>query len=1747
MVFQPKLVFGPKEKHDTGSQAKGRRVVAGSAADGGVGGSSDVSLEGVISRPRDTPGYAQSISPAYGAITSGSSDQLPASGRTSLSVSKQTNAASKITEKEEYCARQWVPFNRAGKTRCNRNPCPFSHSEPPDGYKFEGTSFYPAGYVYRRPGARIAPVQSEPAQINVVEPPAPKKRAIQSHVPRGGGFSLPENFPEDVPDSGRVGKSRKTVEQEKQQQGQKRSSDEPEKPPKLRPVLAPTTTSGVQPIKLSSAVGHYNRRRGERYMEESDTDSPEQPEYIPPRPDIDGVEFHYLENSRRSCHVEAHMSTTGSREHALRGKGDEGFAVLKVEVGDEAHALTRSKARQIDSPDSMTFEGDNRTVTFTHNSARSCLFLPPEDLQSSITDERETWIYPHTGSEPIVQRDSWREQRGAQLPFRWKGKTLFFLSLVAMADSSGVPHLPAQAAAAAADDSAAGDVVAPGDPPAASAFGRLRPAPAGRIWIEEDTITPVGRPEGSSGDVVDLEGDPVPPAYRPYSSDDPIDLEGEPAAGDDDVQVVGDDVIQNRDYRSEIRSKLLADYKRKYPGKSDSELDMMVHSALGHFPYRSTCRWCVAGNQRRKPHDRQGNRTMDMSWSFDLMGPADPPSLVNGNEYILCGYLHANKDAGGKRELYGKTVADMSAQETVDRLRALAIEQQPTTPSSIITGQDNNFLGVCKEWFDEKEIHHDRRARYTPWRNPSENAVKKVQNITSPALLESNLPMAAWELALEHNVAKENALNGMPGWRDLPIHLLAPTGSLVGVVREGVKETDTYKKFGPKSWFGFLAGCKLPDLAVVGYEKPDGSYGFIESQNVTVFPDQKYFESSQNPPDTFFRIRGDVAREALEDDDQEVHTNETISNHVSNVMVFPRQSNTSTTTTSVQYPEVHHTDQGDFSTSATTRAPPQSGSPTTHDDLSSGERAIPKTSSDGSLDRKELSRPHTQGFRSQKFNAEIFHYENECVQLMYENESFEVHQFEGISRKRAFDSSLEWFQSGKSNAEVFKAASAEEVESFTKTNTVDLNKHRTVKSWANENPNGTILLLNLILGTKGVEAYYSKSEQERKEMKGRGLRAKARLVCFKEVKASTRQSPTGDVRKDEGLHSEAPSGLAIRMWQCIMVAARKLLIQLDYKWAYQNAMNRDDHTVVCIWPRELWPDHWNSIYDPKEQVCVPVSGSFYGRKRAGDDFQFYVNSVYSHVGWMSLKDAEPTQYLHDVDVVHKETDVDIIEAHKNAIPILQFNYDDIKDDLFKGSCGSWLYSDNKDILDFYNNSMLESIGDLELLEAIKQLPDTVGTVQKSDDSLSSAANAGPDPQASSEFVIPAVHVKDSLCRYADDVLIGVSSKLALLYTIDQMAKYFLIGPPESAIGRKFIGNTMSVRSEECPADGSIDFELTWQQIDLLGKYISEFEELSATRKCQYKLKDRVIPSPSSDVHIPRTREEEEQRAALEAQQDDDFKAGVYSDVALHFINGLAYVCEGSRPDLSFTINDLQQMSNRFGDEADKRLTWLMGYARATKDKCLKGYINSHDLASGDLYLLIQSDASHGANRRGRRSIGSYSIYLKGPRTSVLLMTKTKTIKAVTLSSAESELAIAQDASKDGLKAKMMLDILLGYDHQDGLLDKGAPIGLELDALAAIAAIKKSASGKLSHSRRTIGISLYWMHEVWVENKRKGHWISHRRGYELSADAGTKALSESAFARHMRTMGIFHIDTKMNADQHMQHLEKIKTEGHDKKG
>ena len=91
-----------------------------------------------------------------------------------------------------------------------------------------------------------------------------------------------------------------------------------------------------------------------------------------------------------------------------------------------------------------------------------------------------------------------------------------------------------------------------------------------------------------------------------------------------------------------------------------------------------------------------------------------------------------------------------------------------------------------------------------------------------------------------------------------------------------------------------------------------------------------------------------------------------------------------------------------------------------------------------------------------------------------------------------------------------------------------------------------------------------------------------------------------------------------------------------------------------------------------------------------------------------------------------------------------------------------------------------------------------------------------------------------------------------------------------------------------------------------------------------------------------------------------------------------------------------------------------------------------------------------------------------------------------------------------------------HDHGGGVA-----MQLALDAMSTIKMVLRSGSTKVRHVRRTIGVSIFWLHEQWVLNKNS--WISHVPGAELTADLGTKGLSHETFAKHSSTMGMMEKD------------------------
>ena len=171
----------------------------------------------------------------------------------------------------------------------------------------------------------------------------------------------------------------------------------------------------------------------------------------------------------------------------------------------------------------------------------------------------------------------------------------------------------------------------------------------------------------------------------------------------------------------------------------------------------------------------------DDSWTFDATGQVDPPAVHSGAKYALCGWLEPRNN---QRELVMFGLETLEANETKECLESLSIKKH-RLPKTLITGGDQNFKAECSEWLFTSKVEHDVRPRYTPWRNPSESAVKVVQRLTTPALLESNLPFSYWEYVAKHQVLKYNVFNGIPEYQDIPLPLLAATGSLVHACRGG--------------------------------------------------------------------------------------------------------------------------------------------------------------------------------------------------------------------------------------------------------------------------------------------------------------------------------------------------------------------------------------------------------------------------------------------------------------------------------------------------------------------------------------------------------------------------------------------------------------------------------------------------------------------------------------------------------------------------------------------------------------------------------------------------------------------------------------------------------------------------------------------------------------------------------------------------------------------------------------------------
>ena len=376
---------------------------------------------------------------------------------------------------------------------------------------------------------------------------------------------------------------------------------------------------------------------------------------------------------------------------------------------------------------------------------------------------------------------------------------------------------------------------------------------------------------------------------------------------------------------------------------------------------------------------------------------------------------------------------------------------------------------------------------------------------------------------------------------------------------------------------------------------------------------------------------------------------------------------------------------------------------------------------------------------------------------------------------------------------------------------------------------------------------------------------------------------------------------------------------------------------------------------------------------------------------------------------------------------------------------------------------------------------------------------------------------DGALRYTDDALIGAADPDPYFV---ETGKVFIQPEITFLSGTKFVGVHITVKELD-----EFRREIRFNQTELIEQTILEFEEDLETYTTGRKLRLRHTPAKATDTHVPRTREQDAAHAAAEADLPPP-KPGVLADLAPKYNGSNAYVERNTRPDVTVALHQCQQATSRWSTDDDDALIWLMGYLKQTANDSLTGVVDIRDFRNNNLTLVTQTDASHAGDKYTRLGTAGFAIYLVGPGTNILLDWGSKKLPHISLSSCESEVFGGQFGSKKGIYIKLLVDALSGFipvviprfgeysvdDDVEGVNER-----LEMDAMAAIGAIRNLNTVKMNYLRRTLGVSIAWMHRKWC-NKTKSE-LAHRNGKALSADALTKNLSRDPLEVMKELLGI----------------------------
>ena len=380
------------------------------------------------------------------------------------------------------------------------------------------------------------------------------------------------------------------------------------------------------------------------------------------------------------------------------------------------------------------------------------------------------------------------------------------------------------------------------------------------------------------------------------------------------------------------------------------------------------------------------------------------------------------------------------------------------------------------------------------------------------------------------------------------------------------------------------------------------------------------------------------------------------------------------------------------------------------------------------------------------------------------------------------------------------------------------------------------------------------------------------------------------------------------------------------------------------------------------------------------------------------------------------------------------------------------------------------------------------------------------------------YVPDSLCRYTDDNL-GNNSTFTNAVNWEQLGARMRQERVDPLDGRKYVG--MNYRISHFKEKGYC--EIGFDQRAYLKMLVQEFQvELKETQERELRRRFYPLPVVEKQFH----REESAASCEREAAAHAALPAGVWKERCRHYIGGLLYVNQCSRPDVSFAVSHLSSFQDKWSIQNDSELEWLMGYLMYTSGYVLKGRLYYADLYSW--CVVLKTDGSHAACKSSRKGTSGFAIFLVGPAGSRLLLSwGTKKQTAIALSSGECELFAMLHGSRTHIRCVMLLNFLLGFNPLELRFDEL----LESDSSVALSILARGSSASLRHLRRSAGVSVAWLHEYWCADDRcsdpsqkrepgsGARRTKHQSGLDLEPDCLTKALGKDQTDRYNASFGL----------------------------